>query len=270
MRTVNIFDVDVLYGVTNRLEMDLTVPFLTGSLDVVQGTQADHQLYHYGAGGIGDVSLQAEYWLNDPTLPSAVSGSVSLGIKAPTGSDTVMGTFVGGATAPIDEGAQLGNGGWELLFRAQGTAALGSGPFMAYGSGYYGMSLTETSGVHQPKPDGSPGPLRGVPDTYSGRLGAGYLLPVFENLVLTAGGLINGVTVKDIVGGTDLYWRRPGYEIFVEPGLSYTFGRNTASVSVPVRVYAKKLDSTLDESLHRHVGSDFVPFLVIASFGRRF
>ena len=269
MRKVNIFDVDVLYGVTNRLEMDLTVPFLTGSVDVVYGTQADHQLFHYSAGGIGDVSLQAEYWLNDPTLPSAISGSVSLGVKAPTGSDTVMGTFFGGNVAPIDEGAQLGNGGWELLFRAQGQAALG-GPFMAYGSGYYGMSLTETSGVPNPKPDGTPNALRGVPDTYSGRLGAGYLLPVLENLVFTAGGRINGVTVKDIVGGTDLYWRRPGYEIFFEPGLSYTFGRNTASISVPVRVYAKKLDSVLDESRHMHVGSDFVPFLVIASFGRRF
>ena len=198
---------------------------------------------------------------------------MSLGIKAPTGKDDVTGTFFGGATAPLDEGVQLGNGGWELLFRVQGTGAIGSGPFMAYGSGYYGMSLTETSGVPNPRPDGSPLALRGVPDTYSARLGGGYFLPFLNNLVLTAGGRINGVTVKDIVGGTDLYWRRPGYEIFFEPGLSYTFGRNVASVSVPVRVYAKKLDSTFDASSispYRHVGSDFVPFLVIASFGRRF
>ncbi len=267
---MNIWDVDVLYGITNRLEMDLTVPFLAGSFVTTYGTLADHQLYHYSAGGIGDVSLQAEYWLNDPTLPSAVAGSLSLGLKAPTGKDDVTGTFFGGNVAPIDEGAQLGNGGWELLFRAQGTAALGNGPFMAYGSGYYGMSLTGTSGVYQPKPDGSPNALRAVPDTYSGRLGLGYLLPVLQNLVLTAGGRINGVTVKDIIGGTDLYFRRPGYEIFVEPGLSYTFGRNVASISVPVRAYAKKLDSTLDESRGQHTGSDFVPFLVIASFGRRF
>ena len=76
--------------------------------------------------------------------------------------------------------------------------------------------------------------------------------------------------MKDIIGGTDLYFRRPGYEIFFEPGLAYTFGRNFVSVSGPVRVYAKKLDSTLDESRHQHVGSDFVPYLFIASFGRRF
>jgi hypothetical protein len=268
-RKVTIFDLDVLYGVTNRLALDLTVPFLTGSLDVVYGTAASHQNYHFGAGGIGDVSLQAEYWLNDTAKPSPVSGSVSLGIKAPTGPDTVTGTFVGGTEAPIDEGAQLGNGGWELLFRAQGTASI-TGPLVAYGSGYYGMSLNETSNVHQSNVNGSPGVLRGVPDTYSGRLGLAYVLPVLEGLVFSAGGRINGVTVKDIVGGGDPFFRRPGYEVYVEPGLSWTLPSSIASISVPLRVYAHKLDSLLDESLNRHLGSDFAPFLVVASYARRF
>jgi len=269
IRKVNIYDLDVFYGVTNRLSLDLTVPFLQGSVDVVFGTPDSHQPYTWKAGGLGDVSLQVEYWLNDTTKPSPVQGSVDVGIKAPTGSDTVTGTFVGGATAPIDEGAQLGNGGWELLLRAQGTAGLG-GPFFAYGSAYYGLSLTETSNVFQYKPNGSPDVLRGVPDTYSGRLGAAYLLPVLEGLVLSAGGRINGVTTKDIIGGADLYWRRPGYEVYVEPGLSWTLGPNIASFSFPVRVYQNKLDSPLDVSLGRHVGSDFAPYLIVASYARRF
>jgi hypothetical protein len=145
-----------------------------------------------------------------------------------------------------------------------------AGPFWAYGSGYYGVSLTGTSGVHQYNPDGTLGPLRGVPDTYSGRLGVAYILPFFEGLALSAGGRINGVTTKDIIGGADLYWRRPGYEVYFEPGLSWTLGANIASVSVPIRVYQNKLDSPLDVSLHRHVGSDFAPYLIVASFARRF
>jgi hypothetical protein len=269
VRKVNIYDLDVLYGVTNRLSLDLTLPFLAGSVEIVLGTPASHQAYTWKAGGLGDVALQAEYWLNDTTKPSRVQGSVGIGIKAPTGSDTVTGTFVGGAVAPIDEGAQLGNGGWELLLRAQGTAVI-AGPFWAYASGYYGLSLTETSNVHQYNPDGSPGVLRGVPDTYSGRLGAAYVLPFFEGLALSAGGRINGVTTKDVIGGADLYWRRPGYEVYVEPGLSWTLGATIASVSVPIRVYQNKLDSPLDVSLGRHVGSDFVPYLIVASVARRF
>jgi hypothetical protein len=189
--------------VTNRLSLDLTVPFLVGSVDLKLGTPESHQTYYWNAGGLGDVALTAEYWLNDTTAPSRVQGSVSMGIKTPTGSDKVTGTFVGGATAPIDEGAQLGNGGWELLLRAQGTAVI-AGPFWAYGSGYYGLSLTETSGVHQYNPDGTPSVLRGVPDTYSGRLGAAYILPFGQGLALSAGGRINGVTTKDIIGGYTL------------------------------------------------------------------
>lgn len=261
-RRVSIYAIDVLYGVTNRLELDLTVPFLDGLGAFVQGSPQSHQLYTYRAGGIGDVALQAEYWISDPLKPSKISGSFSLGIKAPTGNDAITGPSPSGE-APFDEAVQLGNGGWEMLFRAQGTAELG-GPFMAYASGYYGMSLTEHTQIKQG------GAFRGVPDTYSGRLGAGYLLPFVENLFFTAGGRINGVTVKDVVGGGDLYWRRPGYEVYFEPGLSWTFGRNVASISVPVRIYQNKLDSLLDQSLHRHIGSDFAPYLVIASFARRF
>ena len=262
-RKVSILDLDVLYALSNRISLDLTIPYLTGSGGLVQG---DGQFHAYHASGIGDVALQAEYWLSDPTKPSAFSGSVDFGIKAPTGRDNVHGQFYspnGTVIQPIDEAFQLGNGGWELLFRAQGTAALG-GPFFAYGSGYYGLSLTMHTEVMQG------GAFRGVPDTYSGRLGAAYLPPFLEGLVVSAGGRINGVTVRDVIGGGDLYWRRPGYEIYVEPGLTWTFGSNMASFSFPVRAYQKKLDSLLDQSLHRHIGSDFAPFLVVASFARRF
>ena len=264
-RKVSIFDLGILYGLSNRVSVDLTVPFLSGSVGFVQG---DHQFKQWNAGGLGDISLQGEYWLSDPTKPSRISASVGLGIKAPTGSDTVEGQFyspTGDVAKPIDEGAQLGNGGWEALLRAQATTQI-VGPLFGYASGYYGLSLNRHSDVKQ----GNPLVFRSVPDTYSGRLGAAYLLPALEGLVVSFGGRINGVTVRDVIGGGDLYWRRPGYEVYVEPGLTWTLGRNSATVSVPVRVYQNKLDSLLDRSLHRHIGSDFVPYLIVASVARRF
>jgi len=265
-RTVNLINLDVIYGLSNRLSMDLTIPFGVGSGQVMQGPAASRTLHQFEASGLGDMSLQAEYWLSDPAIPSRVSGSVGFGIKAPTGSDHVegtVGTATGDVRAPIDEAFQLGTGGWQLLLRAQGTAAI-KGPLFGYASGYYGVSLTEHTDVL------NAGALRGDPDTYSGRLGAAYLLPFLQNLVVSLGGRINGVTVKDLVGGGDLYWRRPGYAIYVEPGLTWTLGRNTASVSVPLRAYAKKLDSPLDVSLNRHIGASFASYLFLASFGRRF
>jgi hypothetical protein len=270
-RRVNLFNLDLAYGVTNRLGVGLTLPFMSGGGAVQMGTPESHQAYDFHAGGIGDVSVGGEYWLSDPAVPSRVQGSVGLGIQAPTGSDAVTGTVYvpgqGDQERPIDESFQPGNGGWILLLRAQGTAQI-TGPLFAYASGYYGMSLTEHTEVVQG------GALRGVPDTYSGRLGAAYLLPILQGLgqgvVLSFGGLINGVTVKDVVGGGDLYWRRPGYEVYVAPGLTWTLGPNMANITIPVRVYQNKLDSLLDQSLGRHIGAGFVPWLFQATYARRF
>jgi hypothetical protein len=265
-REVSLLNVDILYGITNRLSLDLTIPFLTGYGVSLQGAPGSAKPYRYDQSGLGDVSIQAEYWLKDPAKASRVKGSVGFGIKTPTGNSTATGLFyspTGDVTRPIDEAVQLGNGGWEILLRAQGTAAVG-GPFFAYGSAYYGLSLNEHANVL----NGTA--LRGVPDTYSARLGAAYVFPKLQGLVLTGGGRINGVTVKDVIGGSDLYWRRPGYEVYFEPGVTWTRGKNMLSVSVPLRVYQNKLDSPLDISLKRHIGAGFVPYLVLASYARRF
>src|SRR5262249_58903200 len=61
-RKVSIWALDVFHAFNNRFSMDLTVPFLSGS----GGYQFQGVKYDYHAGGLGDMALQAEYWLNDP------------------------------------------------------------------------------------------------------------------------------------------------------------------------------------------------------------
>src|SRR5262245_58288699 len=146
----------------------------------MQGPAGAQTLRHVEARGLGDVSLQAEYWLSDPAVPSRVTGSVGFGFLAPTGRDDVRGTVYNSGAgadvrAPLDEAVQPGTGGWALLFRAQGTAWI-KGPFAAYGSAFYGLSLTEHTDVK----NNPASTLRGIPDIYSGRLGAAYLLPFFN------------------------------------------------------------------------------------------
>ena len=265
-RKVQILDLDVLYGITNRWSADLSVPFVFSSGGTEQGTAQSHQFVSQSSSGVGDIAFEAEYWISNPAKPGRVNGSVGLGFVAPTGSDSVTALSYNinpPQSRPIDEAFQQGSGGWYALLRAQGTAQV-SGPFFAYASGYYGLSLTKHTDVIQG------GAFRAVPDTYSGRLGVAYLLPVLQGVVLSFGGRINGVTVRDVIGGGDLYFRRPGYEIYVEPGLTWTLGRNMASISVPIRVYQKQLDSLLDASLNRHLGQDFAPYLLRASYARRF
>jgi hypothetical protein len=261
-RIVHLLNLDVVYGITDRLSLDLTLPFAVGSAAVA--VAEGPQISRYQASGFGDLTLQAEYWLSNPAIPSRVTGSVGLGFKAPTGIDNAQSTTPGDTPVPIDESAQLGTGGWEILLRAQGTAQI-RGPLFAYASGYYGLTVEEHTDVLNIDA------LRAVPDTYSGRLGFAYLIPWASGLVFSLGGRINGVTVTDLLGGADLYWRRPGYVVYAEPGLTWTFGpKNMASLSVPIRTYAKKLDSPLDASQDRHIGASFASYLLLASYARRF
>ena len=262
-RTVHLLNLDLAYALSNRVSLDVTVPFSSGSGGFVQ---ADQKFHEYNTRGLGDISVRAEVRLSDPTKPSRVAGSVGLGVQAPTGDDNANGSFyspTGNVEGSIDEAFQLGNGGWGLLLFAQGSAQI-VGPLFAYGSGYYGLSLNTRNDARQGAA------FRGIPDTYSGRLGVAYLLPVLEGVVVSVGGRINGVTVRDVIGGGDLYWRRPGYEVYVEPGLTWTLKSHTASVSFPIRAYQNKLDSLLDRSLGRRIGSDFAPYLIQASYARRF
>ncbi len=270
-RRVNIANLDLAYGLSNRISLDVTVPFVSGSGALQEGTPDSHHLYEYHASGIGDVSLEGEYWLSNPAVPSRIQGSIGLGIQAPTGSNSVKGpTYVAGMgdqEHPIDDAWQPGTGGWYLLLRAQGTARIRDS-FFAYASGYYGMSLDKHNDLVEF------GTWVGVPDNYSARLGAAYLLPVLKDtgqaVVFSLGGLINGTTVRDIVGGSDLYFRRAGYEEFVAPALTWTSGPNMVNITVPVRVYQRQLDSLYDKSQGVHLGQDFVPWFLQVGYAHRF
>jgi hypothetical protein len=270
-RRLHILNLDLAYGLSNRFSLDLTVPFVSGSGALQMGTVDAHHLYDFHAAGNGDLILQGEYWLSNPTTPSRVKGSVGLGVQAPTGSNSAKGTTyvpgIGDQLQPIDDAWQPGTGGWYLLLKAQGTAQI-SGPLFAYASGYYGMSLNEHTDLAEF------GTLVGVPDVYSGRLGAAYQLPVLkgrgQGLVLSLGGLINGTTRRDLVGGGDLYFRRAGYEVFVAPALTWTAGRNMVNITFPVRVYQRQLDSLYDLSQGLHLGQDFVPWFLQVAYARRF
>ena len=240
------------------------MPYSASSGGFYQGTP--RRFYDFRTEGAGDLTLEAEWWLTDPKEPRRVQGSVVLGIKSDSGSVEETGTLFtpsGDVEGPVDEAFQLGDGGWGVLLRAQGTAMLG-GPWFGYGSAYYLVSLEDHYGVMQG------GNFRGVPDLYSARLGGAYQIPAYKDLVVMLGGLINGAPVKDLIGGGDLYWRRPGYQIYVEPGIAWTHGKGTFALSYPLRVYQNKQDSLLDESLNRRIGADFAAHLYKVSYSRRF
>ena len=68
-RTVNLINLDVLYGISNRLSLDVTVPFVIGSAAVA--TTEAHDLFKFKASGLGDISLPGRVLALGPRDPFA-------------------------------------------------------------------------------------------------------------------------------------------------------------------------------------------------------
>ncbi len=274
---INSYNLNVAYAVSNRARLQLGLPFQSGSFKFVQG---DQQRHTYDASGVGDITLSGEYWLSNPETASRVMASVGLGVKAPTGSDSARGTFYNPVTknlqpGTIDSAAQTGDGGWGIILEAQGSGQV-SGSLYAYASGFYQLSTKGVSDIpfgNNPCTATACPPstvFRSVPDVYSARAGAGYLLPVLNGLFASLGGRIDGIPVRDLIGGGDMGFRRPGYVVYVDPGLTLTLGAHMLSFSVPFRVYQNRLPSLLERSTHVFGGADFADYLVVASYALRF
>jgi hypothetical protein len=265
-RKVITYDLDVSYAMTDRITIGLTVPYFSARGGNHQGTAQSHRFREVHTAGVGDIALRSDYLLTDPGRRGRRWAWIGLAIKAPTGADSITAlnyNFNPPAVRPVDEAFQPGAGGWVLFLRAQGAAAIRP-RLSAYAGGYYGLSLTEHSNVIQRNT------FRAVPDTYSARTGLAWSASSLPGLTISGGARIFGITTRDVIAGRNLYFRRPGYEVFAEPAASWASGPNTIALSIPLRVYQNKQDSLLDRSRHEHIGADFVPYLIIISYARRF
>jgi len=97
-----------------------------------------------------------------------------------------------------------------------------------------------------------------------------------RGLSLSLGGRIDGVPVRDAIGGGDEYFRRPGYVVFAEPALAIRRSRSpvspvgsTLSVAVPIRVDQYRHASLLDLANQKRGGGDFPDFLIFIGYAKR-
>jgi hypothetical protein len=80
---------------------------------------------------------------------------------------------------------------------------------------------------------------------------------------------IDGIPVSDLVGRSNGF-RRPGYSLYVDPGVSYVHGRNTFTFNIPVMVHQDFMRSQIDIQLNRPGGGDLAKYLIIAQYSVRF
>jgi len=268
--TVVSADVQLRYAFNSRWQATLTVPFQYGQTS--NFAEHDGTRHTVSAGGLGDVRLVGTAWLLKPATHANGNVSVGVGVKMPTGDDAATDTFykpTGPELRPVDIAIQPGDGGWGILLESSGYRRFAR-DFVAYAEGYYLMNPREENNGY------TTGPAYGfvtlnnsVADQYYARAGVSYSLPPVPGLSVSLGGRINGIPPRDVIGG-DEGFRRPGYAIYIEPGVAWEYKKWAFRLSVPVLVDANRLQNIYEEELGVPGGGAFAEWLLNFSVTRTF
>lgn len=261
--TIHSIDLSLTYAFCERFNATLTIPFSVGIVDVVSNR------IHQSAWGLGDMRLVGNTWLLKPETHPNGNVSFGIGVKFPTGDDAAedWATIAGvRQLRPVDPAIQPGDGGWGIPLEILAFQKLFDRTY-AYVSGAYVINPRKKNDTEFTT-DRS---VRlSVPDNYTGRAGITYTIWPEHGISLSLGGRIDGVPVRDLIGGGDDGFRRPGYAIYVEPTIGWVHGKNFFSISGPVAVDRNRERSVRDLAGGVTGVGGVANFTLMVSYARRF
>jgi hypothetical protein len=281
-RDIHFIDLSATFMATKRASATLTLPFKYGTTTAIYGgaVRFDTQ----SAGGLGDINLIGRFWLLDPAKQLQEDWhhyqniSLGLGVRFPTGdyeATSIIHRTTGPVYRPVHPALQPGTGGWGIILELDAFKEVFRNGF-AYAAGSYLISTRQDNGVEMDYGDlpdypktSQDGKLQAVPDNYVGILGLSYVVWPKQGLSLTLGGRVEGQPVYNLVTGSDGY-RPAGYAISIEPGLVWTRGRSTFTLSAPVAIERNREANVPNLRTGTHYGAAFADFLILASYSHRF
>lgn len=278
INTINLFELGVRYNHSDRLSFSLGVPYFSAErsspLRNNQRVVVDRTVTE--ARELGDITLTARRLLWKPAEHPNGNVSFGLGLKFPTGRYDVTDErvrLVNGqrvtTVESVDQSIQPGDGGFGVILDAQVLQRVLGGKGAFYAGATYLANPESTNGT--PTFRGNTGEeVMSIADQYLGRVGMSYAAPSWKGLGVSLGGRLEGVPVHDLVGDSDGF-RRPGYAVSVEPGLSYSKGAHAFTLAVPVAVYRNRTRSVADRlEPGRHGDAAFADYFVMLGYWRRF
>ena len=241
-------DINLSYAFSERMYGIVSMPLQYNERSSLyeHGRTERHTSY---SKGLGDMRIGAGYWLLSGEKAKRGNTAIGLGIKFPTGDYAATSTFYNqGAEGlelekTVDQSIQLGDGGTGLIVDFQGLWNMSSTLFWYY-DGFYMFNPKETNGTptNRSRPNEA---IMSVPDQFALRTGVFKSFEKIHGLGASLGGRIEGIPVHDVIGGSEGF-RRPGYVISVEPGVSYMLGNITGTLNVPVALFRNRTQSVTD------------------------
>jgi hypothetical protein len=254
---VNIYshalDFNLSYGLTNRLQLNFTIPYVHNERSQVlrqSSPVADTFRYSVYAQGLADVRFGFNYWVIDPEKAHKGNLMIGAGLKLATGSHSKMDDAPqsDGTTKKVmmDQAIQPGDGGLGFSLEFQGFTQLYKSIY-GFANGYYLFNPRESNGSY--KSNSSPGlagyNIYACPDQYFARAGVLSAVGKTKQLTLSLAGRMEGIPAYDVFGGQVAY-RRPGYVVAIESGVSYRTGQHTISLFVPYNFIKNRIQSAAD------------------------
>ena len=267
----NALDITLTHSFNSRWSLSMNLPLLAtrrSSLYEHDG-KTRHSTF---SSGIGDIRVAAYRWLWNPEKMPKGNILVGLGVKLPTGDYKYQDFFYKNDSTqvlgPVDQSIQLGDGG--TGFTAEVNAFYNfSRKVGVYGSFYYLLNPREQNGVSTAR-GGTPSAaniantsyIMSVPDQYMVRAGGNF---TFDRLTASAGIRYECLPSSDLVGG-DKGFRRPGYIVSAEPGLTYSFKKMAAYAYVPVALVRNRTQSYPDKIRSEMTGAHVVGDAAFADY----
>jgi hypothetical protein len=264
--TYHLMDVSVSRQLTPRWSLNASLPILLASRNQLYVPRGDFRV-----NSIGDMTLGARAWIFRPPTESGGNIGIGFNLKLPTGKYNATGAALDRNGAPIiataDQSIQAGDGGtgFSLDIQAYKPTYFQS---MLYFSGSYLFNPRNTNGVSTFRT--RPGEeYLSVADQYLYRGGISHAVPKVRGLTATFGGRIEGVPVRDAFGKSEGF-RRPGYQISIDPGFMYARGSYIFSCNIPFAVERNRRRSVPDYQNGIHGDAAFSDYALIIGFVKRF
>lgn len=272
------FNITAIRQFNNRWSLGIDLPLISNKRSSLyeHGGNSEGQAarHNTSASGIGDIRITGYRWLLDPAKSMKGNIQVGLGVKLPTGNYKHQDVFYKNngvqVEGPVDQSIQPGDGGTGITTEITAYYNLNK-TIGVYGNFYYLVNPREENGVSTARG----GTLSqnailyktttmSVPDQYMARAGFNFS---FGKLLFSAGTRFECIPSSDLIGG-DEGFRRPGYVLSVEPGVSYQFRRFAAFATVPVAVERNRTKSNADklrsaaEGIDAHGDAAFADYAV--------
>ena|SRR2546421_4528416 len=245
-------DVLLTRNINARWSFTLDVPVISNARSSLYEHDGKNR-YSTHSFGLGDIRFSAYSWLLDPSKNPKGNIQLGLGLKLPTGDYKYQDFFIKSDSVkvlgPVDQSIQLGDGGTGFTTEMNGyynfSSLLG-----VYGNFFYLFNPREQNGTSTSRgaaPSASSiiygSSTMSVPDQYMLRAGVNLTL---DKLGFSAGFRDDCLPVRDLIGGSSGF-RRPGYILSIEPGVTYNLKKINLYAYVPYALKRNRTQSVPDK-----------------------